>query len=270
MERLYDFEEECAEGLTQQKVDESLKKTDVRVKSVLDMMDDVRSKMEDLERWETLTQESSHNVEFRLQKLEDIAQNASNQLTVIHRFMTSQNQSESNAENTSGLSDIASENESKIDLCPSNDLEPIASCGSREDNAIDHSSVIIKGGNVLVDSSLVHNKQTNLEHPFLPESILTTPSKEWIEDAKALSTSNANCLSETVEDANQNAIEGERVRFHIDKHLEKYEEKDEVGNSLSLECPALSVSLANNGESINTLHPKPGHFKDQKRKISIR
>ena len=37
LERLYDFEEECAEGLWQQKDDESLKKTDVRVKSVLDM-----------------------------------------------------------------------------------------------------------------------------------------------------------------------------------------------------------------------------------------
>ena len=50
MERLYDFEEECAEGLMQQKEDESLKKTDVRVKNVLDMMEDLRGKMEDFER----------------------------------------------------------------------------------------------------------------------------------------------------------------------------------------------------------------------------
>ena len=268
MERLYDFEEECAEGLMQQKLDESLKKTDVRVKSVLDMMDEVRSKMEDLERWETLTQESSHSVEVRLQKLEDIAQNSSNQLTVIHRFMTSQNQSESNAENTSGLSDIASENESKTDLGPLNDLEPIASYSSGEENAVNPPNVIIKGGNVLVDSTLVQTKQMNLENPSLPESILATPSKEWIEDAKAMSTSNAKGLSETVEDANQNAIEGERVRFHIDRQLEEYEENDEAGNSLSLQCPGLSVSLTNNGESINTSNLKPGPSKNQKRKIS--
>ena len=41
--------------------------------------------MEDLERWETLTNESSHSIDSRLQKLEEIAEQTASNLLVIHR-----------------------------------------------------------------------------------------------------------------------------------------------------------------------------------------
>ena len=44
---------------------ESQRKTDNRVKNVHDMMEEVKLKMEDLERWETLTNESSQSVDYR-------------------------------------------------------------------------------------------------------------------------------------------------------------------------------------------------------------
>merc|ERR1712203_301284 len=102
-------------------------------------MEDVRSKMEDLERWENLTQESNQTMDFRLQKLEDIAQNTKNQISVIHRFMASQNQSDSNGGNTSAISEDASDAEPTTNLGPLNDLEPIASCDSRDENILDKS-----------------------------------------------------------------------------------------------------------------------------------
>ena len=65
------------------------RKTDNRVKSVQDTLEEVRRKMEDLERWETLTNESSQRIDYRLQKLEDIAEQTASNLAVIHRFMAS-------------------------------------------------------------------------------------------------------------------------------------------------------------------------------------
>ena len=50
LERLYDFEEECVEGMLKQRDLDAQRKTDVRVKSVQDMMEEVKLKMEDIER----------------------------------------------------------------------------------------------------------------------------------------------------------------------------------------------------------------------------
>ena len=57
------------------------------MKSVQDTLEEVRMKMEDLERWETLTNESSQSIDYRLQKLEEIAEQTASNLAVIHRFM---------------------------------------------------------------------------------------------------------------------------------------------------------------------------------------
>ena len=89
LERLYDFEEECVEGMLKEQNLEFQRKTDNRVKSVQDTLEEVRMKMEDLERWETLTNESSQRIDYRLQKLEDIAEQTASNLAVIHRFMAS-------------------------------------------------------------------------------------------------------------------------------------------------------------------------------------
>ena len=90
LERLYDFEEECVEGMLKENEVELQRKTDVRVKNVQDMMEEFRIKMDDLERWETLTNESSQSIDLRLQRLEDTAQQTASLLAVIHRFMATQ------------------------------------------------------------------------------------------------------------------------------------------------------------------------------------
>ena len=53
-------------------------------------MEEFRIKMDDLERWETLTNESSQSIDLRLQRLEDTAQQTASLLAVIHRFMATQ------------------------------------------------------------------------------------------------------------------------------------------------------------------------------------
>ena len=71
--------------MLREKEAEIQRKTDNRVKNVHDMMEEVKLKMEDLDRWETLTNESSQSIDYRLQKLEEISQQTLSQLAVIHR-----------------------------------------------------------------------------------------------------------------------------------------------------------------------------------------
>ena len=269
MERLYDFEEECAEGLMQQKEDQSLKKTDVRVKTVLEMMEDVRSKMEDLERWENLTQESNQTMDFRLQKLEDIAQHTQSQISVIHRFMASQHQSESNGGNTSAISEVGSEEESVTNLGPLNDLEPIASCDSQDEIMIDKSDKVS-----LQDCQSLFADGSNIK-PSLPQDILSHPSQEWIQDARALTESTKKHPENKtgIEEPRDNeANGGEKVRFQIDQNTE-YEQEDKVDNENEPEIryPRDSLPLVDNEESINNPSSKPTAVRadlKQKRKIS--
>ncbi len=53
----------------------------------MEVSEELRSKLYDLERWETVAQESTQGLDFRLQRLEEIAEQTSTQLSVIHRFM---------------------------------------------------------------------------------------------------------------------------------------------------------------------------------------
>ena len=89
MERLYDFEEECVDGLLQSKETDSMQRTEARIKTTLEVVEELRSKMEDLERWEQTTQEASNAAEFRLQRMEEIAEQTLSNLAVIHRFESS-------------------------------------------------------------------------------------------------------------------------------------------------------------------------------------
>ena len=52
---------------------------------VQDMMEEQRSKMDDLEKWENMTIETSQSIDLRLQRLEDTAQQTASLLAVIHR-----------------------------------------------------------------------------------------------------------------------------------------------------------------------------------------
>uniref|UniRef100_A0A182QBJ9 Transient receptor potential cation channel trpm n=1 Tax=Anopheles farauti TaxID=69004 RepID=A0A182QBJ9_9DIPT len=88
MERLYDFEEECVEGyfreqeiLLQQSTEERIKNTDERV-------DHMAQKIEDINQKENIQSAAVQNIEFRLRKVEESAEQILNHLDVIHRFMS--------------------------------------------------------------------------------------------------------------------------------------------------------------------------------------
>ncbi len=87
MERLYDFEEEGVEAYLRHRDEESQQNMESKVKSLVEMSEELRTKLSDLERWEKISQESSSGLDFRLQRLEEIAEQTSTQLSVIHRFM---------------------------------------------------------------------------------------------------------------------------------------------------------------------------------------
>ncbi|XP_059081116.1 transient receptor potential cation channel trpm-like isoform X3 [Tigriopus californicus] len=88
MERLYDFEEEGVEGLMRTKDEEAQQNLSTKVRNLVEMADDIKFKTDDIHRWRGDMQDSSANIDFRLQRLEEIAEQTANQLTVIHRFMT--------------------------------------------------------------------------------------------------------------------------------------------------------------------------------------
>ncbi|GBO98397.1 Transient receptor potential cation channel trpm [Eumeta japonica] len=87
MERLYDFEEECVEGYFREqevKVNQSMEE---RVRTTTDKVEHVTTKLEDLNHKANCQIQSIQNFEFRLRKLEDVAEQTMNHLAVIHRFM---------------------------------------------------------------------------------------------------------------------------------------------------------------------------------------
>lgn len=115
MERLYDFEEECVEGyfreqdvLLQQSTEERIKNTDERVENM-------SQKIEDINQKENIQTATVQNIEFRLRKVEESADQILSHLAVIHRFMSAHTQiqdnlngSNSNVSGTGGIGAIAS------------------------------------------------------------------------------------------------------------------------------------------------------------------
>ena len=51
----------------------------------MDVSEELKSKLYDLERWEGMTQDTTQSLELRLQRIEEMAEQTANQLTVIHR-----------------------------------------------------------------------------------------------------------------------------------------------------------------------------------------
>lgn len=96
MERLYDFEEECVEGyfreqdaLLQQSTEERIKNTDERVENM-------SQKIEDINQKENMQSATVQNIEFRLRKVEESADQILSHLAVIHRFMSTHTQLQDN------------------------------------------------------------------------------------------------------------------------------------------------------------------------------
>ncbi|XP_050674570.1 transient receptor potential cation channel trpm isoform X3 [Leptidea sinapis] len=87
LERLYDFEEECVEGYFREQEVKLSNSLEERVRSTTDRVENITTKMEDLNQKANLQIQSVQNVEFRLRKLEDVAEQTMKYLAVIHRFM---------------------------------------------------------------------------------------------------------------------------------------------------------------------------------------
>ncbi|XP_055631073.1 transient receptor potential cation channel trpm isoform X5 [Toxorhynchites rutilus septentrionalis] len=102
MERLYDFEEECIEGyfreqdiLLQQSTEERIKNTDERVENM-------SQKIEDINQKENMQTATVQNIEFRLRKVEESADQILSHLAVIHRFMSAHTQLQDNLNESTG------------------------------------------------------------------------------------------------------------------------------------------------------------------------
>ncbi|XP_028167979.1 transient receptor potential cation channel trpm-like isoform X9 [Ostrinia furnacalis] len=87
MERLYDFEEECVEGYFREQEVKLSNSIEERVRNTTDRVEHITTKMEDLNQKANCQIQSMQSVEFRLRKLEDVAEQTMNHLAVIHRFM---------------------------------------------------------------------------------------------------------------------------------------------------------------------------------------
>ena len=56
-----------------------------KMKGLMEVSEELKSKLYDLERWEGMTQDTTQSLELRLQRIEEMAEQTANQLTVIHR-----------------------------------------------------------------------------------------------------------------------------------------------------------------------------------------
>lgn len=87
LERLYDFEEECVEGYFREKESKLQQSTEERIKQTTDRVEHIYQKVEDINQKENTQNSTIQTVDFRLRKLEDIAEQTASALGVIHRFM---------------------------------------------------------------------------------------------------------------------------------------------------------------------------------------
>ncbi|XP_049813711.1 transient receptor potential cation channel trpm [Schistocerca nitens] len=87
MERLYDFEEECVEGYFREQETKLQMSSDERIKNTAERVENMYQKIEDINQKVNSQTSSSQAVEFRIRKLEDLADQTLSHLAVIHRFM---------------------------------------------------------------------------------------------------------------------------------------------------------------------------------------
>ncbi|KAL1129661.1 hypothetical protein AAG570_012606 [Ranatra chinensis] len=87
LERLYDFEEECVEGYFREKESKLHQSTEERIKQTCERVENMFQKIEDINQKENNQNSSIQALEFHLRKLEELAEQTSSSLGVIHRFM---------------------------------------------------------------------------------------------------------------------------------------------------------------------------------------
>ncbi|XP_026670370.1 transient receptor potential cation channel trpm isoform X3 [Ceratina calcarata] len=87
MERLYDFEEDCVEGYFREQELKLQMSTEERIKQTTERVENMNSKIEDIDKKESTQNASLQSVEFRIRKLEELNEQTLAHLGVIHRFM---------------------------------------------------------------------------------------------------------------------------------------------------------------------------------------
>ncbi|XP_044737220.1 transient receptor potential cation channel trpm isoform X2 [Chrysoperla carnea] len=87
LERLYDFEEECVEGYFREKELKLQQSTDERIKCTNERVENLYQKIEDIYQKENTQQNAIQSIEFRLRKIDEVAEQTVAHLAVIHRFM---------------------------------------------------------------------------------------------------------------------------------------------------------------------------------------
>ena len=93
LERLYDFEEESMEGLVREREAKQHQGTDERVRLIGERLDAMGSKIEDSYQKSAQQNEGIQSLDFRLMRLEEVAEQTNASLAVIHRFMSFQRSS---------------------------------------------------------------------------------------------------------------------------------------------------------------------------------
>lgn len=90
LERLYDFEEESMEGLVREREAKQHQSTDERVRLIGERLDAMGLKIEDSYQKSAQQNDSLQSLDFRLMRLEEVAERTNASLAVIHRFMSFQ------------------------------------------------------------------------------------------------------------------------------------------------------------------------------------
>ena len=88
LERLYDFEEESMEGLVREREAKQHQSTDERVRLIGERLDAMGSKIEDSYQKSAHHTDGLQSLDFRLMRLEEVAEQTNASLAVIHRFMS--------------------------------------------------------------------------------------------------------------------------------------------------------------------------------------
>ncbi|XP_037034801.1 transient receptor potential cation channel trpm isoform X3 [Bradysia coprophila] len=108
MERLYDFEEECVEGYFREQEIVLNQSTDERIKATNDRVENMTQKIEDINQKENIQSATVQNIDFRLRKVEESAEQILSTLAVIHRFMSAHTSIQENLHGSS--SNISTDN----------------------------------------------------------------------------------------------------------------------------------------------------------------
>lgn len=90
LERLYDFEEESMEGLVREREAKQHQSTDERVRLIGERLDAMGLKIEDSYQKSAQQNDGLQSLDFRLMRLEEVAEQTNASLAVIHRFMSFQ------------------------------------------------------------------------------------------------------------------------------------------------------------------------------------